>query len=154
MIEDGTLFGKDERSSLRSVRILRWTSDPTRTFAAPYRAAQTPYRMCSLLSRGRMNKIAKGRAEPIEDRTRPVIPHPPVSEDGKGRKRRYIYPPVTHKPVVTEPRHAPIPRVQGISVLAVNVHRVRACLPAVPEGRMLADNLLCPVRVDPTQRVR
>ncbi len=83
-----------------------------------------------------------------------MIPHPPVSEDGKGRKRHYIYPPVPHKPMVTEPRHAPISNVQGISVLAVNVHRVRARLPAVPEGRMLADNFLCPVRVDPTQRVR
>jgi hypothetical protein len=82
------------------------------------------------------------------------VPHPPVSEDGKGRKRRYIYPPVPHQPMVTEPRHAPISNVQGISVLAVNVYRVRACLPAVPEGRMLADNLPRPVRVDPTQRVR
>jgi hypothetical protein len=83
-----------------------------------------------------------------------VTPHPPVLEDGKGRKRRYIYPPVPHKPVVTEPCHAPISNVQGISVLAVNMYRVRACLPAVPEGRMLADNLPRPVRVDPTQRVR
>ncbi len=82
------------------------------------------------------------------------VPHPKRLEDGKGRKRPYLHLTVSHQPVVTEPCHAPIPRVQGISVLAVNMYRVRACLPAVPEGRMLADNLPRPVRVDPTQRVR
>jgi len=52
MIEDGILVGKDDKSSpeadeqgsFLSVRILRWTSDPTRTFAGRETTVQDPHK--------------------------------------------------------------------------------------------------------------